>query len=68
MDPTSSIGEVDPEDAPACAACGDPVVSVEHRVRTRLVGGVVEHYHFCDTACLADWVHEADAAAVESDD
>ncbi|WP_435333845.1 DUF7576 family protein [Haloarchaeobius sp. TZWWS8] len=55
VDPTSDVGEVDPDDAPSCDECGEPVTGEEHRVRTRVDDGVVEHHHFCDDSCLEDW-------------
>lgn len=55
-DPTSDVGEVDPEDAPECAACGERIVnSSTHRVVTWVEGDEVEHRHFCDDDCRADW-------------
>lgn len=53
VDPTSDIGDVDPEDAPVCAHCGAAVVGDSHRVRTRIVDDTAEHTHFCDDECLA---------------
>lgn len=55
-DPTSDVGEVDPEDAPECVACGARIVnSATHRVVTWVEGGDVEHRHFCDDDCRTDW-------------
>ncbi len=60
VDPTSEVGEnVDPEEAPRCAACGDPVVDApNHRVVTWVDGGAVESAHFCDDDCRAAWSDE----------
>jgi len=55
-DPTSNVGEVDPEDAPECVVCGNRIVnSPSHRVVTWVEGGDVEHRHFCSDDCRADW-------------
>jgi hypothetical protein len=55
-DPTSDVGEVDPDDAPACAACGEAVLgSPAHRVVTWVEDGEARHRHFCDDDCHADW-------------
>jgi hypothetical protein len=55
-DPTSDVGEVDPEDAPECIVCEDRIVnSPSHRVLTWVEDGSVEHRHFCSDACVADW-------------
>ncbi|MFB6174157.1 MAG: hypothetical protein ABEI39_05885 [Halobacteriales archaeon] len=56
FDPISDVGEVDPEDAPACEACGDPIVEEpSHRVVTWIEDGEVQHRHFCGEDCLAEW-------------
>ena len=55
-DPTSDVGEVDPEEASECVVCGDRIVnSPSHRVVTWVEDGDVQHRHFCGDACLADW-------------
>jgi hypothetical protein len=61
VDPTSDLEEnVDPEDAPTCATCGDPIVSSPtHRVVTWIDGdGALHTRHFCDDDCRADWDDE----------
>ncbi|KTG07849.1 DUF7576 family protein [Haloferax profundi] len=61
VDPTSDLEEnVDPEDAPTCATCGDPIVNVPtHRVVTWVDDdGAVQYRHFCDDECRADWDDE----------
>lgn len=59
VDPTSDVGEVDPEDAPVCAACGETIVdSSTHRAVTWIEDDDVEHRHFCDDSCRADWDDE----------
>ena len=60
IDPTSDVGKVDPESAPVCAACGDRVLGVEHRVVTWVENGQIEHRHFCDTECRDAWEDERD--------
>lgn len=57
VDPTSDIGEdVDEEDAPVCATCGESIVeSKTHRVITWIEDGSVESAHFCDERCRMDW-------------
>ncbi len=55
VDPTSDIGDVDPEDAPACAVCGAAVTGDDHRVRSWVEDSNVEHRHFCDDDCLEEW-------------
>lgn len=56
-DPTSDLCEdVDPEDAPECAACGDPIVeNPDHVVETWVEDGSVESLHFCDPDCKAEY-------------
>ncbi|WP_224449897.1 DUF7576 family protein [Haloprofundus salilacus] len=53
VDPTSSLGDdVDEENAPECATCGEKIVrSPTHRVVTRVEDGTVQHRHFCDDDC-----------------
>ena len=60
VDPTSDLGEdVSEEDAPECAQCGDPIVAdPNHRVRTSVEDGAVEHRHFCGDDCLDEWTDE----------
>ena len=57
VDPTSDLGEdVSEEDAPECAQCGDPIVAdTDHRVRTTVEDGTVDHRHFCSDDCLDEW-------------
>jgi hypothetical protein len=55
VDPTSDVGEVGADDAPACTHCGEPVTGDTHRVRSRIVDDTSEHVHFCDDDCLAAW-------------
>lgn len=57
VDPTSDLGEdVDEDEAPDCATCGEPVVDApDHRVVTRVVDGNVEALHFCDESCRLAW-------------
>jgi len=57
VDPTSDLGEdVDPEDAPDCATCGDSIVaSTDHVVVTRVEDGSVASRHFCDEDCRAEY-------------
>ncbi|WP_435358803.1 DUF7576 family protein [Haloarchaeobius sp. DFWS5] len=60
VDPTSDVGEVDPDDAPDCAACGDTVIEDDHRVRSWVDDeGLVQHRHFCDDECLENWDESA---------
>jgi hypothetical protein len=63
MDPTSAIGEEDPDEAPACDACGDSVVGPDRRVRTWIDDDGVQHRHFCCVSCLADWTADQRDAA-----
>jgi hypothetical protein len=58
VDPTSDVGEVDPDDAPACAVCGDPAVGPDHRVLTWVADGRVHHRHFCHPAHRDEWDDE----------
>jgi len=57
VDPTSDHEEnVDPEDAPECAVCGDPIANEPtHRVVTWLENGTVHAAHFCGDDCRDDW-------------
>jgi hypothetical protein len=55
VDPTSDVGDGDSADAPACAHCGAPVTGDDHRVRPTLDDDTIEHAHFCDDDCLAEW-------------
>lgn len=57
VDPTSDVGEVDPDDAPECVVCGDPIVNdPSHRVVTWIDDdGFAQHKHFCDQECLDEW-------------
>jgi len=57
VDPTSDLEEdVEPEAAPNCANCGEPIVDApDHRVLTWLETGTVEAAHFCDDDCRAAW-------------
>lgn len=60
IDPTSDVGEVDPEDAPTCATCGTALVeATDHRVVTWIEDGVARHRHFCDADCRAEWDGES---------
>lgn len=55
-DPTSDVGQVDPEDAPECVVCDDPIAeSVTHRVVAWVEDGQAVQRHFCDDDCLAEW-------------
>jgi hypothetical protein len=55
-DPTSDVGQVDPEDAPTCATCGERIVeSPDHRVVTWVEDGEARARHFCGEDCRADW-------------
>ncbi|KAB1196418.1 MULTISPECIES: hypothetical protein [Haloferax] len=61
VDPTSDLGEnVDPDDAPQCATCGEAIVNVPtHHVVTWVDGdGAVQYRHFCNDDCRADWDDE----------
>ncbi|KTG10392.1 hypothetical protein AUR64_12555 [Haloprofundus marisrubri] len=53
VDPTSSLGDdVDEENAPECATCGEKIVqSPTHRVVTWVEDGTVQHRHFCSDDC-----------------
>jgi len=57
VDPTSDLGEdVDEDDAPLCANCGDSIVNEpNHRVITWIEDDAVEAAHFCREQCRADW-------------
>jgi hypothetical protein len=55
VDPTSDLGEDDPESAPRCECCGEPALGAERRTVTRIEDGIVEHRHFCDPACREEW-------------
>lgn len=56
VDPTSNLNEdVDEENAPRCAACGDPVLGTDHRVITWIEDGEVRTAHFCDSTCRSAW-------------
>jgi hypothetical protein len=61
VDPTSDHAEdVDPADAPDCAACGQPIANVPtHRVVTWLEDDAVETVHFCDDDCRQNWSRES---------
>jgi hypothetical protein len=52
VDPTSNVGDEDPDDVPTCATCGDPAVGRGRRVTTRVEAGRVVHTHFCSDACV----------------
>lgn len=60
VDPTSDLEEnVDPEDAPTCATCGEPVANnPTHRVVTWVEDGAVQARHFCDDDCRDAWDDE----------
>lgn len=53
VDPTSDLGEdVDPEDAPTCETCGEPIVSDPgHVVEPRVEDGTVRTRHYCSESC-----------------
>lgn len=55
VDPTSDLCEdVDPDEAPTCEICGEPIVEdPAHVVVSRVVDGSVETRHFCDADCRA---------------
>ncbi|SDM75394.1 hypothetical protein SAMN04487949_2499 [Halogranum gelatinilyticum] len=57
VDPTSDLGEdVDESNAPECATCGELIIqSPTHRVLTSVEDGIVQHRHFCDDDCKAEW-------------
>lgn len=57
VDPTSDHHEdIDEEEAPDCAVCGDPIANeVTHRVTTWVADDGVETAHFCDEGCQAQW-------------
>lgn len=56
VDPTSDVGDVDPEEAPRCVTCGEPIVeNPAHRVVTWVEDGHAEQRHFCDEDCRARW-------------
>lgn len=61
VDPTSDLEEnIDPEDAPKCDTCGEPIVSSPtHRVVTWIDDDeTLHHRHFCDGDCRAKWDDE----------
>lgn len=55
VDPTSDLCEdVDPEDAPRCEHCDDPIVEdPDHVVVPRVEDGSVVTRHFCSADCRA---------------
>ena len=57
IDPTSDVGEdVSPEDAPACATCGEQILNErDHRVITWIENSTVQSAHFCDETCRMNW-------------
>ncbi|MFB6304701.1 MAG: hypothetical protein ABEH47_06010 [Haloferacaceae archaeon] len=56
VDPTSDVGDVDPEEAPTCETCGERLVEApNHLVVTWVEDGRAEHRHFCDEACREEW-------------
>ncbi|SNZ17874.1 hypothetical protein SAMN06269185_3152 [Natronoarchaeum philippinense] len=57
VDPTSDLGEdVDEDDAPECAVCGDPIVeNRDHVVRSWIEDDEVQHRHFCSDECEAEF-------------
>lgn len=56
VDPTSDVGEVEPDEAPTCAVCGDPILlDLEHRVITWVEDAEAQHRHFCSQECLDGW-------------
>jgi len=56
VDPTSDVGDVDPEEAPQCTTCGDRIVEdPDHRVVTWVEDGSAEQRHFCDEDCRDEW-------------
>lgn len=60
VDPTSDVGDVDPEEAPRCETCGEPIVeSPTHRVVTWVEDGRAQQRHFCDEDCRAEWTGDA---------
>jgi len=63
VDPTSDVAETDdPDAAPECAACGEPVAGAERRVITWVADGEARYAEFCDDACLAAWDDERPTA------
>jgi hypothetical protein len=60
VDPTSDLGEdVTEEDAPPCAACGEPILgSADHRVVTWIEDDAVRSAHFCGEDCRSAWDRE----------
>jgi hypothetical protein len=57
VDPTSDLAEdVDEEEAPNCDVCGDPIAEdPSHVVRSWVEDDEVQHRHFCDEACEAEF-------------
>ena len=57
VDPTSDLGEdVDEDDAPSCATCGEKIIqSPTHRIVTWVDDGRVQHRHFCSDECKAEY-------------
>jgi len=53
VDTTSDLGEdVDPEDAPTCETCGEPIVEdPSHAVETWIEDGSVRSRHYCSEEC-----------------
>lgn len=62
IDPTSDVGEVDPDDAPDCTVCGDPILnSPNHRVVTWIDDeNHVQHRDFCSDDCKQTWLDSHD--------
>lgn len=60
IDPTSDVGKVDEDEAPACEVCGDPIIEdSDHRVITWINDdNHVEHRHFCSDDCASAWEDE----------
>ncbi|SNR63426.1 DUF7576 family protein [Halorubrum vacuolatum] len=59
VDPTSDLEEdIDEESAPRCDSCGAPVLGFGRRTVTWVLDDRVEHRHFCDEDCRAEWTEE----------
>ncbi len=56
-DPTSDLGEeVDEENAPECATCGEKIIqSPTHRVVTWVADERIHYRHFCSDDCRDAW-------------
>ena len=60
-DPTSEAGLTDPDEAPDCEVCGDPIVdSPTHRVVTAVEDGEAVTWHFCSADHRDAWLDGED--------